>query len=377
MKRILFITAFVPSRIGAGENFSRRLINDLAVQNYIDLICFKYSYNEDYIIESNNVKVLKTFSNSLIIKLLNYMMFPFIFPLFVVRFNLNRLFFIKKAVRKYHYDLLIFDFSQTFLFSKFIHGIPKVFYSQDVIAQRYSRIYWGIFVPFVRLSEKFVLNSDNVKIFTPSEKDSKIIIQLYSIETTVTDIYLDQYVMNSIPDVNGNYFVLFANWNRPDNSYGLKWFLKYVYPELNKELNFKIIGTGLPNNGNGVYNKGVYPNLEYLGFVDNPYPVISNARALISPLFTGAGVKVKVIESLACGTSVIGTDLSFEGISDKYSSFMKVARSREDFVSVINNFQTELSEKLELKKLFINTYNNKGISGYINSRQFPGRYEKN
>jgi len=34
------------------------------------------------------------------------------------------------------------------------------------------------------------------------------------------------------------------------------------------------------------------------------------SKALISPLFTGAGIKVKVIEALACGIPVIGTDIA-------------------------------------------------------------------
>ena len=51
-----------------------------------------------------------------------------------------------------------------------------------------------------------------------------------------------------------------------------------------------------------------------LGFVDNPYKIMSESLGLIAPLFHGAGIKVKVIESLACGTPVIGTEVAFEGI---------------------------------------------------------------
>jgi glycosyltransferase involved in cell wall biosynthesis len=365
MKRILFITAFVPSKIAAGENISRQLINDLAFENEIDLIFFKYRDNENYITENKNVHVIKVFRNSSLIKLVNSLLFPWLFPLFTVRFNIFRLLLIKKIINKNNYDLLFFDFSQTFLFAKFITGIPLILNSHDVITQRFSRIYHGLFVPFTRYSERFVISNKCAKIFTLSEKDRLLIKQLYSIDSTVSSVYLDTAIINSLPEYVGNYLVFFGNWSRPDNSDGLRWFLKNVLPELDIDIQFRIIGSGLPTDlGSSISN---YPGIKYLGFIENPYPVISNAKALLSPLFTGAGIKVKVLEALACGTPVIGTEISFEGISEKYSRFIIKADTSDEFVSVIRKFEFDLPAKHELKGLFINSYLNRSISAYINS----------
>lgn len=367
MKKILFITAFVPSRIGAGENTSRQLINDLAKHNKIDLIFFKYQYNDDYVIESRNVTILKVFMNTMIIKVLNFLMFPFLFPLFVVRFNFFRLFYIKRIIRQNNYDLIIFDFSQTFLYAKFIRSDCKLLFSQDVIAQRYSRILNGILFPIVKISEGFVLRGTGNKIFTPSEKDNKLIKELYSVDTEATDFYLDDPIIQSVPESVGDYFVMFANWSRSDNLNGLIWFLKEVFPGLNPNFKLKIIGAGLYGSAETQTLIEVNSNIEYLGFIHNPYPVISTAKALIAPLFTGAGIKVKVIESFGCGTPVIGTDITFEGVPEKYLDFMKMARTSNDFINLINNFKINMPEKLEFKRHFIETYNNKRITGYINS----------
>ncbi len=368
MKKILFISAFLPSKTGAGENFSRQLINDLSEKHTIDLIFSKYRKDGLYKIENENVRVLKVFRNSFLIKLLNYLMFPWIFPLFSVRFNFFRLAFIKKALRKNHYDLIIFDFSQTFLFSKFISGIPVIFYSHDVIAQRYSRSELKFLLPFVKVSEKFVLNKKTARIFVPSEKDKEIIDRLYNIRTFVTDVYIDSEIRNAKQSSVGEYFVFFANWHRADNSDGLRWFLESVYPSLGTEVIFKIIGTGLPDD----LMKFISPtrNIEYLGFMDNPYTIISNARALVSPLFTGAGVKVKVIESLACGTPVIGTSISFEGIPERFSQYMLVAENSSKFIPIINTFRLDLSDRIALKESFLKSYTNRGISAFINSGDF-------
>jgi glycosyltransferase involved in cell wall biosynthesis len=292
-------------------------------------------------------------------------MFPWIFPLFSVRFNFFRLAFIKKALRKNHYDLIIFDFSQTFLFSKFINGIPVIFYSHDVIAQRYSRADLRFMLPFIKISEKIMLNKRTARIFVPSEKDKEIVDQLYSIKTFVTDVYIDSEIRNAKQSSTGEYFVFFANWNRPDNSDGLRWFMESVYPALGTKVSFKIIGTGLPDDLLKFISAA--RNIEYLGFMDNPYEIISNARALVSPLFTGAGVKVKVIESLACGNPIIGTSLSFEGIPERFSKYMLVAENSSEFIALINTYRLALSERISLKESFLKSYTNKGISAFINS----------
>lgn len=364
MKKILFVTAFVPGRTGAGENFSRQFINEISARNKVDLIYFKYQADANYVSESGNVNVLRVFRNSFKIKFFNFLMFPVIFPLFSVRFNIKRLHFIKKTVKKNNYDLVIFDFSQTFLFSNFISGVPVLLNCHDVIAQRYSRIYSGIFEPIVKLSEKFVLNNKNAQIFCLSEKDRVLLSDFYNLQAISTSIFLDKSVINSYPRQAGQYFVFFANWNRPDNSEGLKWFLNNVYPGLAEHLKFKIIGSGLDPS---VVSRIVScPGIEYMGFISNPYPVISDAMALISPLFTGAGIKVKVLESLACGTPVIGTKISMEGVSDEYSRYLFPADDAVEFIQKVNNFSVDLEEKKGLKKLFLSSYRNNNISDWVN-----------
>lgn len=363
-KHILYITAFVPSRIGAGENLSRQLINEIAENNKIDLIFFRYSGDKDYEIERENVKVLKIFRNSLLIKITNILLFPWLFPLFTVRFNFIRLMQVRKILKNSAYDMLVCDFSQTFLYARFTGDIPVILNCHDVIAQRYSRIYKGLLEPFVRISERFVLSDPAYKIYTLSEKDSGLLEKLYSVKSDVTGVFIEKSIADSHPELVGDYFVFFANWQRPDNSEGLEWFLLNVLPQLKSQKRFKIIGSGLPDRLKSIISGR--PDIEYMGFLDNPYQIISDSLGLISPLFTGAGVKVKVIEALACGTAVIGTSVSFEGISDKYSRYLKHAENIEEFISILNEFKTDITEKTELKSLFLESYGRNSISDHIN-----------
>lgn len=368
MKKILFITAFVPGQQGAGENFSRMLIDDLSKNNLVDLVYSKYSDDLFYNPTNANITVRKVFRNSTIIKIVNYALFPFLFPLFSVRFNVFRLGVIKKILKSNKYDLLFLDFSQTFIYSLFLKKIPVVMYSHDIISQRYSRSFYSFLVPFVRFSENIVLKGSKSKIFVPSVKDRDLVSKHYKLETEVTDVYLDQSILNAIPREKGEYFVFFANWKRDDNWKGLKWFIDNVLPGLNSSTSFKIIGTGMPDD---LFNNfKSLADAEYMGFVDDPYPIIANAKALISPLFSGAGVKVKVVESLACGLPVIGTPISFEGLSEEFSDSMLVAETAEHFREIISGLHSKLEEKILLKEKFLLSYTNHAISSFIDSEEF-------
>ena len=67
--KILFITAYVPHKAAAGEKNTMIMLNDLAESYDVDLVYFKYDYDNFYQPERDNVKVLKVFKNSKFIKI--------------------------------------------------------------------------------------------------------------------------------------------------------------------------------------------------------------------------------------------------------------------------------------------------------------------
>jgi len=369
MKKILFITAFVPSPIAAGDKITQEFISDLSKENLVDLIYYKYDWNNDYIIPNKNVKVLRIVKNSIFKKIFNILLFPFIHPLFSVRFNWSILNFIKKKIRVEQYDLVIFDHSQTFLFGKFLKDIPKLFIAHDVIVQRVSRTSNFFITYLTEYSEKYVLSALKSKVFTFSLKDAKILKETYNIDAGVTNFYIDREILKVYPQNIENSIIFIGKWARADNSDGLYWFLKEVHPLLPRNIIIKIIGVGLSEKIQKIVCK--YDNIVYLGFVDNPYIEISNAKVVASPLFTGAGVKVKVIEALACGTPVIGTPIAFEGIPSMYSDFMIEAINAEQFAEKILDLDFSLEQRAAMKLHFINTYISGTILSYTHDLLIP------
>ena len=355
--KILYITAFPPNQKTAGQDYSRRLIDDLCAKGYeISLI---YSSYPNHAIELyDSVEVLRTIKPSL----KNCLSKLHFHPFFTRRLDKKVLEYIQEIAHSY--DILYFDFSQVHLYSLFIDHPCKVLMCHDVIAQKYLRR-GRLQLPWIHYSEKHVLKSAKY-VVTFSEKDCAFIKKSYNIDSFFVHFYLKNgHFKYQNVKIQKNVFCFYGAWNRIENEECLKWFLKTVYPFLNDENEFVIIGGGL--NESLQRRISILKNIKYLGFVDNPVLEISKSQALIAPLRKGAGVKVKVIDALSSGTPVIGTEIAFEGISDnKINKMFHLAHSSKDYVSILNNWQEiSVEHKQDSADEFFNNYNENHFSDMI------------
>lgn len=364
MRTILFLTPYVPSSRAGGENFTRLLLKELSINFKIDLIYYRYVDDPSYVCPNGNVRVVKEIVNSTKVKLTNWLQYPTIHPIFAIRFNWSLLKFIKELIKNNSYDLLYLDHSQMGLYGKYFPNIKKVLMSHDVMTQRYSRNGNWLTKKLIVAGERKIMTNQNQIVFSFSEKDRKIIKDTYKIDSKVTHFFLDESLVNAIPREIEKRIVFFGKWKRPDNFDGLKWFFDNVYDKINKSIKIAIIGKWLPEQFESEIKK--LENVEYLGFVDNPYPIIANSIATISPLFSGAGVKVKVIESLVCGTPVIGNIIAFEGIVGDYPKFMIIADSADEYAKAIRECTISVNERVKFKTDFISDYTSETIPQFLN-----------
>lgn len=363
MKHILFLTPYVPSSRAGGENFTRLLLEKLSVNNKIDLIYYRYADDPVYTCPNDNVRVMREIINSTVVKLKHALMYPIMHPIFTIRFDRALLAYVKQLMAENKYDLLYLDHSQMFLYGKYFPKVSKLLMAHDVMAQRFSRAgNW--------LSKKLILGGEGglmkmplSTIFTFSEKDNHIVKEAYGLDALSTNFFLDQMVVDAIPSRIDKRIVFMGKWKRPDNFDGLKWFFDNVYDKISKDLTISIVGKWLPEQFEAKL-KGLN-NVEYLGFVENPYDMIANSMATISPLFSGAGVKVKVVESLACGTPVIGNDIAFEGIADTYKEFMLHADTPDEYAKRINEMTISIESRQQYKRMFMENYVKQSIVNYI------------
>lgn len=364
--KILFLTAFTPSEVGAAVKNTKIMLEKLSSNNQVDLVHFRYKHDSSYVEPNTNIRILYKWDVTIIRKIFNILLFPFVYPQFSGRFNWLYLYKIKRLTQQSKYDVVICDHSQMFLYAKFFNrNIHKVLISHDVIAQRAQRAYNNIMYRWCVFSERLCLNVGNSRIFSFSDKDRVLIKELYGYDSFVSHAYLEKNVLDVMPQQLNNDFVMFGMWGRSDNLEGALWLLNKVPPLLHSKINIKIIGKGFPTEK--LQNLHPNINVEYLGFVDNPYVIIANSKAVLAPVFTGAGLKAKVAESLACGAPVIGTEVALEGLPEECAEWMPLANNEVEFAKCIENTNYSLESRLSLKKQFLDCFDKDRVPDYVNT----------
>ena len=358
MKKILFVTAYPPCSKTAGQDYSKRLIQDLVNNGYeVDLFYGLYPAHDPEIPEKT--KIIGTFKPSYI----NCLLHIKYHPLFSRRFSIKTLKKLQSFAPKY--DLLYFDFSQVHLFSLFIEHPCKILMCQDVNYQKFER-QKSLTLGWIKKTEGKILKQPNCKVFTFSRKDCDLISKLYNVTSNNVNQYLKSITIDKTDYIiDKNYFVFFGAWNRLENVEGLKWFIKEIYPKLPPSYKFDIVGGGATEETKQYCTR---KNVSFTGFVNEPLDYIKRAQAMISPLRQGAGTKNKVLDAMCTGTPIIGTETTFEGIEDnsQYPLFHH-AEKVEDFIRQIINWKSVSNEyKILSAQEFISRFNSNHFIDYIN-----------
>jgi glycosyltransferase involved in cell wall biosynthesis len=85
------------------------------------------------------------------------------------------------------------------------------------------------------------------------------------------------------------------------------------------------------------------------GFVDDLAAVFRASTLFVAPLFTGGGIKIKVLEAMARGAAVLSTPIGVEGIDDEGHA-CAIAATPEEFADGILALVSDVSRRRELSR---------------------------
>lgn len=179
------------------------------------------------------------------------------------------------------------------------------------------------------------------KIVVLNKRDSIEVQRLYGfndiniIPISLSDTFTAHIKkLTSIPPT----FIFIGN-NWFPNIHGLKWFVNNVLDNVNIKL--QIIGTGM----DVLKDEFEHPKIEFLGYVPDLSSILIEADFVLSPIFIGGGMKVKICEALMYGKNIIGTKEAFEGYEIDQIKVGAVCNTREEFIFAINNCSLNKREK--------------------------------
>ena len=137
---------------------------------------------------------------------------------------------------------------------------------------------------------------------------------------------------NVAPESNSLFHIGSMDW-RP-NQEGIDWFLENVWPLVHErmpQLTFYLAGRKMPKELLQLQQPGV----KVIGEVSDASYFINSKLINIVPLLSGSGIRVKIIEAMAAGKTVIATTIGAEGIEYTNGKDILIADTPQQFVEQV------------------------------------------
>ena len=158
------------------------------------------------------------------------------------------------------------------------------------------------------------------------------------------------------------YHIGSMNWM--PNEEGIRWFIDEVLPKtVEKVPNFvyHLAGRSMPEWLTTLKN----PNIDVIGEVPDAKEFVAKHDVAIVPLLSGSGIRIKIIESMAMGKTVITTRVGAEGILYDEEVNLIIAENKAKMVEAIRSINENPQTAMEIgkaaRKLVEETYDNRKI----------------
>lgn len=125
------------------------------------------------------------------------------------------------------------------------------------------------------------------------------------------------------------------------NQEGLIWFIEKCWPKIHEkfpELKFYLAGRNAPE---WLIKRFHAPNVVYLGEVEDAYQFMNSKSIMVVPLFSGSGMRIKIIEGMALGKPIVSTPIGTEGISTQSGKNILIADNEKEFVADVERLITD------------------------------------
>ena len=177
------------------------------------------------------------------------------------------------------------------------------------------------------------------------------------------------------------------------NQEGLKWFLDNVWNNNNKDIILHIAGRNAPDWLRQIKQK----NVVFHGEVEDAREFMLLHTISLVPLFSGSGIRIKILEAMMLGRTVITTTMGLEGIHAvdgedvliantpyDFQAKLELCLKHPNFVRQIGNNARKLMESdfdnIKIAQLVLNEYGNMSKIQKNNSEQsqqkFPEKKNK-
>lgn len=315
----------------------------------------------------------------------NYSIIPLLKKSFSRYYDFSLIKKITVAIRKNRYDTVIWEHPYLAWLAFRIKkktGVKTIIHTHNIEYQRFRSIgkWWW---PVLKWYERWGLRkADAVFFITGTDKNFAInrwglkketcfeVPFGVEIEKEPVDRTASQELLREKHNIPGNNKIILFNGllKYKPNLDALKVILEKINPILIQKDDFvyKIIicGKGLPTDLNELsdYREN---NIIYAGFVDNIDIYFKGADVFLNPVQSGGGIKTKMVEAIAFGTTVISTASGAEGIEAGVCGEKLVVTKDNDWGQLAGTIQSLSQQAKQTPAEFYDYYSWKNIISNI------------
>lgn len=153
---------------------------------------------------------------------------------------------------------------------------------------------------------------------------------------------------NCVRHPNKRDILFYGAMARPENYLSCQWFVEKVMPLLTEyDVRFVVLGSNPPDEIKNLESN----NIHITGFVEDTKPFFEESMCFVAPLVLGAGIKIKVLEAISSGITVLTNDLGIEGIraTDRVHFFL--CKEAEEYAKVIKQI---ITNEVDVNEMEIN-----------------------
>lgn len=204
------------------------------------------------------------------------------------------------------------------------------------ISRGFRKIYLNILAHRIKRFEKKFMNAYDL-IVPITGRDGKILNELGNTRPMhVSPTGIDTKVL--IPhSKNLEHPSLFhiGSLEWAPNQEGIMWFIDECWPRIHEKfpgLKFYVAGRNAPD---WLIRRFDAPNIVYEGEISDAYQFMNSKSVMVVPLFSGSGMRIKIIEGMALGKPIVTTPIGNEGISTTSGKNILIAANREEFIAAV------------------------------------------
>ena len=254
---------------------------------------------------------------------------------------------LKKILKTHTFDTILFEslFTSDYLNTVNEHSNAKKLYRAHNIehhiwfeqSNQNKNILkkWYLNIQSERLKNEEIKFWNNIdSILSISETDRSHIIQECPTPIHTIGLYIEKrHLQHNDQSTKVDFFHLGAMDWLP-NQDGMNWILKDVFPKVKqteKSAEIHLAGRAMPNRLKSHIQDGYYNH----GEVSNAIDFMSKHKVMLVPLFSGSGIRIKIIEGMSLGKCIISTSIGVKGINCSKNKNILIANTENEFIETM------------------------------------------